>query len=104
MDDMSTDNWGTCPKCGGVDSEEWERDKKKLEESYGKIPADEYLDLLAAFLAAFTEEPDEVETLREDYELGILDGEFYVIYHAGCTKCGFKYEFKHSARYPWRIV
>jgi len=37
--------------------------------------------------------------LREDYEVGIIDGEFYLSYSASChrdyemgTGCGFKYD------------
>jgi hypothetical protein len=40
---------------------------------------------------------------REDYEIGILDGEFEVIYRGSCGTyrepgCGFKFEFNHKVQ------
>lgn len=32
-------------------------------------------------------------TLREYYDVGILDGKFIVEYACKCNACGFKYEF-----------
>jgi len=37
-------------------------------------------------------------TLREDYEIGIFQGEFSVEYCGQCSECGFKFEFKHSEK------
>ena len=37
-------------------------------------------------------------SLREDYEIGILDGEFYVIYTGECRECGFKFQSKYEER------
>lgn len=34
--------------------------------------------------------------VREDYEQGILHGEYFVDYHAKCKECGFTHIFKHS--------
>jgi hypothetical protein len=72
----------------------WDKDKAKLAADYGKIPAAEYMER-AQHLSAGPEFG--VETLREDYEIGIIDGvEFFVKYQARCTVCGFKFSFKHS--------
>jgi hypothetical protein len=38
-------------------------------------------------------------SLREDFELGIINDEFYVIYTASC-ECGYSFEFKHSEKVP----
>ena len=36
--------------------------------------------------------------LREDYEVGFIEGDFYIFYNARCSKCGFtfKYEKKNG--------
>lgn len=52
--------------------------------------------------------PDEGQmsnSLREDWGLGILLGEFYVRYRAACRDCSFRYEFDTSLQVPiapWR--
>lgn len=37
------------------------------------------------------------ETVREDYEQGILNGEYFVDFHAQCD-CGFKFVFEHREK------
>jgi len=39
-----------------------------------------------------------VPLLREDYEVGIERGEFFVIYTGSCQECGFKKKFKHKEK------
>lgn len=88
---MSASNWRKCPRCSAA-----AEDTKKL---YGTVPEDEYLRLrhLAAKKAA-------AETLREDYEIGIVNGEFRVSYGATCMSaaapseagCGFEFSFEHK--------
>lgn len=70
---MSADNWAVCPRC----HEQYEKDLAALEEK---------------------EEPT---TLREDYEQGIMDGEYYLRYSALCSKCGWEYNKKIDEKvYP----
>jgi hypothetical protein len=42
------------------------------------------------------------EGLREDYEIGILDGEFYIIYSGSCSErhggCGWEFKFRHNEK------
>jgi hypothetical protein len=44
------------------------------------------------------------QTLREDYEIGIYEGEFYIRYKGHCQPgeryggCGFKHTFKHDEK------
>lgn len=40
--------------------------------------------------------PDDPQdaTLREDWELGIQKGEFFVRYSGSCRYCGFEYKYK----------
>jgi hypothetical protein len=87
---MSADNWGICPKCKLDEIKRIEDLKLKAGEAYGKIPPEEYLELLDE--ASKTRSYD--NTLREDYEVGTdEDGEFSVSYSSFCT-CGFKYKYE----------
>ncbi len=71
---MSADNWAICPKCSP---------KAVHDCSCGCSP------------------PEAKYTLREDYEIGVSDGKFFVSYSAICRNhdkpnnegCGFEYEF-----------
>ena len=92
---MSADSWAKCPKCGGTAIDKRQEVADKLADAYGKVTSSEYLDMLAE---AQTIEYDDAETLREDYEIGIFDGEFFVKYCGHCEKCGFEYNFKYSDR------
>jgi hypothetical protein len=35
-------------------------------------------------------------SFREDYEIGVRNGEFHVNYLGQCTTCGFSYKFEHK--------
>lgn len=86
---MSADNWEECPKC----KKKKEALERKLEVEYGIIPKKEYEDLQAEVISLKSEPKF---SLREDWEIGIYDGEFEVDYGASCDKCGFKFRFKHN--------
>lgn len=91
---MSADNWAICPKCQKVEDDKHAKIVEKAETSYGKIPVDEYLNLLEK-----SRQPVKLDfTLREDYEIGIQDNEFYVKYKSNCKVCGFSYEYKYDKR------
>ena len=89
---MSADNWTYCPKCTEKANIARQAFEKKVKDSYGKVSAEEYLRLTEQL-----KKPDEREqTLREDYELGIVEGRFYVSYRASCTACKFSFTFKEE--------
>lgn len=89
---MSADNWAVCPNCKVMKECAFAKTEREVKESYGKIPAEEYL----AALKALTP-PDLKQEFREDYELGVTaDGEFYVSYSGTCRDCGFNHVYKHS--------
>ena len=102
---MSADNWSVCPKC----QEERERDhaervkkhKARLKKAYGNVSADEYEELLREKPEDQKPRLDEPQSVREDYEVGIVDGngEFFVSYRAECQECGYGFRFKFSHRY-----
>ena len=88
---MSADNWTVCPRCQKAEEARRELRRKQVEDSYGQVPAAEYL---AAVERLTLEEQDGIkETLREDYDVGIDDGVFSVDYRASCSEC--KYEFSY---------
>ena len=89
---MSADNWAICPQCKASKLAVRDENKRKAEESYGKVDAAEYLRLLQVSSIAVKVE----ETMREDYEIGVDDeGVFHIGYYASCN-CGFKFEYKHT--------
>lgn len=87
---MSADSWEVCPRCHEKYVEECDSFNKKVDDLYGKIPPEEYIRLLAENDRMQSQE--EPRTLREDYELGIIEGEYYLRYNGTCTKCGWHYE------------
>lgn len=90
---MSADNWAICPKCLELAQDRQEALEEKLEKSYGVVSPEQYLRLFEKS----REKPKLEQTLREDYEIGILNtAEFYVRYKGACTKCGFNYEYKYD--------
>src|SRR5688572_14339874 len=93
---MSADNWDFCPSC----DEQWQRDLAakgaEVDRAYGKVSADEY-EALKRRLKAFATARRE-QTFREDYEIGLHDGTFYVDYHGRCESCGFAHSFKHATK------
>lgn len=88
---MSADNWTACPRCKKNFEKSVADANANLKKSYGKIDAEAHI---LASQAVAEMNFDDRETLREDYELGILKGEFYIRYKAHCDKCGFHHEFK----------
>lgn len=92
---MSADNWAICPKCKQLKEKGRESLARKVEESYGKISASEWLEAKEKL-----DTPTRLEqTLREDYEIGISeDGGFYVRYEGHCRVCDFHYEYQYDDR------
>lgn len=90
---MSANNWRECPQCRVNAEAARTLLNYKLDESYGKIPVADYLEMRDE-----ATKPIELgETLREDYELFIAQTKrFYIGYTASCSVCGFNKEFKHE--------
>lgn len=88
---MGHDNWAICPRCNEKQQKEQEKLARKVENSYGQIPQEEWLNLKSKLDNPMV--PD--YTLAEDYALGIREGEFVATYTARCRICGFTYEYRH---------
>ena len=94
---MSADNWGTCPRCLIKQKAKHEAKQQAVILGYGKVTPEIYEDLKAQAAVEIEEE----YTLREDYEIGIMDdGEFFVIYKGMCQVdgCGFGHIFNHEEK------
>jgi hypothetical protein len=90
---MSADNWTQCPVCLAVAAKKYAAAKCKLNEDYGKVPADAFIKRQHAL----KDPPQTEDTLREDYEFGVCEnGEFYVSYSCSCKQCGFAHKYKQS--------
>lgn len=96
---MGADNWTYCPKCQPLPLKSAQdlafEAAKKL---YGKVSAEQYADSIAGAREQSDDPPE--PTLREDYELGIQEGEFEVSYGAYCTACKFEFSFNHKQDVP----
>jgi len=88
---VSADNWTVCPKCKQSALEAKSKAQQTADESYGKVTPAEWL----ALKAKADIDPAIEDTLREDYGLGIRDGEFHVNYCASC-QCGFSFKYKYT--------
>jgi len=90
---MSADDWRTCPKCNKNIVKQKQDKLKKLKDSYGKIPREDYNKKIMA-LANGAEDMYDDETLREDYEIYMdNDGILTISYGCFCEKCGFEFNF-----------
>ncbi len=93
---MSADAWRLCPKCYARGTSARQVALKKVAESYGKVKAEVYGEMIDKAQTNFPP-PAHEETLREDYEMYTdQDGQFTVSYSCSCRTCGFKFNFKHA--------
>lgn len=89
---MSAYNWAMCPQCVKNDKADYAERSLEVNKLYGVVSPEVYMDALADLRSR---KPLEA-TLREDYGIGIRDGEFYVAYSAFCFQCQYKFEYKYS--------
>ena len=89
---MSADNWAICPRCRMRAQKEQAERERRVKEDYGKIPAQDYLNLVDA-----ANNPPQLKyELREDYEFYIdPDNRFSAKYSAKCRTCGWEHSFDH---------
>lgn len=65
--------------------------EERLDADYGKVPKEEY----QAIVDELKKPKEKLQTtLREDYEVGIYQGEFFVDYSGRCDVCGFEYQYE----------
>ena len=90
---MSANNWAICPRCNKAEDDKRAALVKRLATDYGKVSMEKYAQLQAALSAP----RPALDTLREDWEIGMdTSGEFVVTYSCSCAKCGFAFEYADS--------
>jgi hypothetical protein len=98
---MSADNWTTCPRCQRQHDENVAKAQEKADAAYGKVSVSEF-DRLREAAQKLAETPPK-QNMREDYDIGFLDGTFWVDFRASCD-CGFRFEFKHSEEHDAKVA
>lgn len=93
---MSADNWAKCPKCKKQGQKKVNELSAAASAAYGHVSLEEYAKLVSEAVAFSKSVEKPEDTLREDYEIGIRDGHFEVSYHAGCDKCGFRFDYERE--------
>lgn len=94
---MSADRLTDCPVCTAVYRRAAEQARIEAAEAYGKVPFDEYAELLAASKAP---RPD-LATLAEYYSIhGAETGTVTVEYGARCDVCELSFSFKTEHQIP----
>lgn len=95
---MSANSYTYCPRCISKKRLKIEKLETALNEGYGKLPKEEWLDKIES-LEDLKSEIDR-QTLREDYEIWMEGTEipprFSVRYSCSCENCRFKYSFTHE--------
>ena len=84
---MSAERYDTCPIC----TNKVQKLNKELEESYGKIPYDEWYQKKQEIQPGL-----ESETLAMWYELYIQGNYLVIDVGLACRECNFGFKFKHK--------
>jgi hypothetical protein len=96
---MGADNWTQCPRCYTTNRAKADELDEGVRTAYGKVTESEFnhlRDSAFSFRKSIGSDHNFSETLREDYEIGIHNGEFSVDYRAHCNVCGFVHTLKQT--------
>lgn len=88
---MSADNWAVCPRCRRAKQADIDKRQAAIHAMYGEVPVEDFDEARRQFEAEDWSVP---ETFREDWEIGLTDGVFFVSYRGRCSDCNLRYEFK----------
>lgn len=91
---MSADNWTECPRCIARKERRNADLTQQVKDAYGSMPLEEWLNLRDMTLRDIDEKVD--QTFREDWEIGVFNGEFFVQYKGFCGTCDLRYEFTYD--------
>lgn len=100
---MSADQSNECPRCIKQYREEraetLDAAKRAVDEGYGVVSAEEYLELVADLVEAAADTFDNEVTFYAYCEFYMDDtGEFTADYIGSCTRCGFEFNFHHKEK------
>lgn len=92
---MGADNYTICPKCKLQHEEEIKNKHAELYTGRDKMTLDEFR---VAFDSIVELQRKDLEnSFREDYEIGVFDGELFEInYRGSCNICKFKFDYKYN--------
>jgi len=93
---MSADNWTKCPKCDVENQKNIQLLLEEIEEAYGKLSFPDFEEFKTANQLKVQELENAPDNLREDYFLGIWEGNFNVSYRGRCNKCDYAYSYEYS--------
>lgn len=90
-----SESWTQCPRCWAELADKCIKLKQKVENEYGKISKEEYMELVEESRTAIRA----THSLEENYEIGMeKDGEFSIGYKCTCVSCGFLFTFEHTVQ------
>ena len=100
---MSADQSNECPRCikryQDKRAENLDAARRAVDEGYGVVLAEEYLDLVADLEKVKASEFDKEITFYEYCEFYMDDtGEFTADYKGKCTRCHFEFDFHHKEK------
>lgn len=82
-----------CPRCWDDLVDKKNKLEQKVVNLYGKIPKDEYLELVEESRKAITAS----HSLKENYEIKTeKNGKFSIGYKCQCLSCGWFFDFNHE--------
>lgn len=89
---MGADNWAICPRCQERVRREIKAREQAAIDAYGRVPVDEWkaLDNAAKII------PEPEYQFREDYEIGVHEGQFSINYRGSCRVCDLSVSFVHE--------
>lgn len=90
---MSADNWAICPRCSARQLREIRDREAAANAAYGVLPIAEWkvLDEAARLI------PAPKQTLREDYEIGVVEDRLCIDYSGSCYECRLTVRFTHES-------
>jgi hypothetical protein len=101
---MSADAWRECPQCLARGENKKKEEAMTAKKAYGKVSMEEFDRIRQAELES-DDDTEQLETLREDYEISMQqDGKLYIDYACSCTECGFRANFKLNEQYPLSLA
>lgn len=95
---MDADNWTICPRCKAEKEKKNKTALADLNKKYGKIPADEFVNLRNQVQRELYATPE--ATLQENWSIGVsaVQENFTVNYRSSCDVCKFSFKFKQEEK------
>ena len=90
---MGADQWSVCPRCFKKWKEKQDKLLKDLDECYGKVPRNQYLDMIEESKLPFSTK----KTFGAYFDVDLWnDGLFEISYEGSCDVCDFTVAFDYN--------